>query len=114
MTRIIKKLQRAYGKVNPLTINRGKVHDYLGMTLEYSTKGKVIITMYDYIIKMLAEIPDEWGGQTVTPATDNLFKINDDPVLLSSERKELSTILLQCAYSYVREPAQISIQPYLS
>ena len=62
VTRIIKKLQRAYGKVNPLTINRGKVHDYLGMTLDYGVKGKVIITMYDYIIKMLAETPEEWGG----------------------------------------------------
>ena len=59
------------------------------MTLDYSTKGKVIITMYDYIIKMLAEVPDEWGGQTVTPATDNMFKINDNPVFLPAEQKEL-------------------------
>ena len=68
VTRIIKKLQRAYGKVNPLTINRGKVHDYLGMTLDYGVKGKVIITMYDYIIKMLAEIPEEWGGTNCDPS----------------------------------------------
>ena len=46
ITNIIKKLERAYGKVNPLTVSRGKVHDYLGMTLDYRTKGKLKLTMY--------------------------------------------------------------------
>ena len=39
---------------------------------------------------MFVKTPDKWGGgQTVTPATDNLFKTNDDPVFLPSEQKEL-------------------------
>lgn len=30
-----------FGNEAPITVNRGKVHEYLGMTLDYSTPGKV-------------------------------------------------------------------------
>ena len=32
-----------------LTVNRGLKHDYLGMHIEYSTKGKVVFTMFEFI-----------------------------------------------------------------
>jgi hypothetical protein len=38
---IISKLNERYGKEAPLVVTRGKVHDYLGMTLDFSVKGKV-------------------------------------------------------------------------
>ena len=44
---IVDKLNERYGKEAPLVVNRGKVHDYLGMTIDYSTPGKAIIRM-DY------------------------------------------------------------------
>eukprot|EP00957_Ditylum_brightwellii_P108722 8293936-Ditylum_brightwellii.AAC.2 len=40
VTKIIKKLQDKYGKEAPLTINRGKVHNYLGMTLDFLSPRK--------------------------------------------------------------------------
>ena len=46
VTRIINKLKKKYAKVNPLTVVRGKVHDYLGMTLDFRTKHKVKVYMY--------------------------------------------------------------------
>ena len=49
MTNIIEELNKRFGKIMSLPINRGKVHDYLGMTYDYTTVGKLIITMYDYI-----------------------------------------------------------------
>jgi hypothetical protein len=39
------------GKRAPLTITRGTVHDYLGMTLDYSEEGAVKIDMRDYVKK---------------------------------------------------------------
>jgi hypothetical protein len=42
-TDIIKRINEEFGKEAPITITRGKVHDYLGMTLDYSEKGKVKI-----------------------------------------------------------------------
>ena len=46
---IIEELNKRFGDIMPLSISRGKVHDYLGMPFDYTTKGKLIITMYDYI-----------------------------------------------------------------
>jgi hypothetical protein len=34
-TNIIKRINDEFGKESPITITRGKVHDYLGMTLDY-------------------------------------------------------------------------------
>ena len=36
-----------------MTVSRGKVHTYLGMTLDYTTCGQVKITMLDYIEEIL-------------------------------------------------------------
>ena len=46
----------------------GKIHEYLGMTFDWSVDGKVIFTMYDYLEDILAEAPDNFDGEGVTPA----------------------------------------------
>jgi hypothetical protein len=48
-----------FGREAPRTIRRGKVHDYLRMTLDYFEKGKVKIKILDYADKMLADLPAE-------------------------------------------------------
>ena len=61
---------------------RGKVHEYLGMTIGFSDVGKVKITIYDYVDEMINELPTEMIGEssTPTPAASHLFEIcdNDD------------------------------------
>ena len=54
VTKIISKLEKqydkdAYGNECPLTVCRGKKHDYLGMTLDYTKAGKVKVDMNEYI-----------------------------------------------------------------
>ena len=46
-----------YGKDANLTIQRGGVHKYLVMILEYRTQGKVKINIVEYLYKVLGEIP---------------------------------------------------------
>jgi hypothetical protein len=66
-TSIIKIINVEFGKEAPITITRGKVHDYLGMTLDYSEKGKVKIKMLDYVDKLLADLPaDITRGQSLS------------------------------------------------
>ena len=89
VTRIINKLKKKYGKVNPLTVTRGKLHDYLGMTLDFRKERKVKVTMYKYIQDMLRELPDDMKGLAVTPAADHLFKINPSPKFLDKARSEM-------------------------
>ena len=40
-----------------ISVHRGKVHDYLGMDLDYTDKGKVKISMMRYLRKVLDSFP---------------------------------------------------------
>jgi hypothetical protein len=75
---VLARLNTRYGQETVLTVTRGDIHDYLGMTIDYSTDGKVVIRMDDYVENMLDEVPDDMSGVHVTPAADHLFKVNDD------------------------------------
>ena len=48
---VINRLSKRFGKESPLTTNRGKVLEYLGLTIDYSVRGKVRFSMYDYVKK---------------------------------------------------------------
>ena len=69
-------------------VSRGKKHDYLGMQLDFTEKGKVKLTMDDYVADMVKDFyPHDkttWTAKTPTP--DHLFKVNDEAVLLSQEQ----------------------------
>ena len=57
---MISLLHYEFGQDGPLTVTRGQVHDYLGMTLDFSIPRKVQIQMYDFINKMLDDLPPTW------------------------------------------------------
>jgi hypothetical protein len=44
---LIDQIDSKYGKERLITMLRGKVHDYLGMTIDYSESGKVKISIFD-------------------------------------------------------------------
>jgi hypothetical protein len=88
-TDIIKLIDDEFGEEAPLTVTRGKVHDYLGMTLDYSEGGKVKIKMIDYVEKMLADMPDEMMGEAPTPAANHLFTVDDDQEKVSESRAQV-------------------------
>ena len=52
-------MQEKYGKHAPLKMTHGKVHEYLGMNIDISRKGKVMISMIDYILKVFSLLPDK-------------------------------------------------------
>ena len=54
---ILAVLQCEYGKEAPIPYTTGKIHDYLGMTIDYSNVGKVVFRMEDYIDRMIEECP---------------------------------------------------------
>ena len=72
------KLNSKYGQVMPLVIHQGKVHDYLGMTIDYSKDGKVKFSMPDYVEGVLDGAPPDMDGIAITPAASNLFNIWHD------------------------------------
>ncbi|CAJ1967517.1 unnamed protein product [Cylindrotheca closterium] len=65
-----------YGGLKEVTCTRGKVHTYLGMTLDFLKKGKMKIRMDDYVDRMLSEFPVNFKDNEVqeTPAGNNLLE----------------------------------------
>jgi hypothetical protein len=64
-----------------VTVSRGKIHKYIGMTLEYSVPGQVKITMLDYVNDILAafdKAEPKGGGTKTSAAPDSLFKVDED------------------------------------
>jgi hypothetical protein len=89
VTAVLKLFEERYGKEAPLTITRGKIHDYLGMTLDYSEKGKVKVLMINYIKNMLAELPHDMRGEAATVTANHLFDVDTEAVKLEEEVAQL-------------------------
>lgn len=94
------QLNDEFGKETPITESYGKKHEYLGMTLDYSTPGEVKIIMSDYIKVILNDAPEDMRGQAATPASNCLFKVNTkNPIPLTGERKETFVhVVMQLLY----------------
>jgi len=96
----VAQLNDKFGRETPISESYGKIHDYLGMTLDYSKLGEVQITMRDYIKLILHDVPDDMEGVAATPAGNHLFKVNkDNPEMLTGKRKETFVhIVMQLLY----------------
>eukprot|EP00978_Attheya_sp_CCMP212_P042400 scaffold257852_cov32-Attheya_sp.AAC.1 len=86
-TQVISLINDEFGQEAPLTVTRGKIHEYLGMTLDFSSPGKVRVIMKDYVQGMLDEIPDDMDGIATTPAPRHIFEVNEtNPVKLDEDK----------------------------
>ena len=64
-----------------MTVSRGKVHKYFGMTLNYTVRGQVQITIIDFIDEVLIafnKAEPKGGGTKTSAAPKNIFKANED------------------------------------
>jgi hypothetical protein len=71
MDSMIKYLRHEYESIfedgsRAMTVSRGKIHKYLGMTLDYTICGQVKITMFDYFDEILTAFDkaEPKGGDT--------------------------------------------------
>jgi hypothetical protein len=80
MDRMIKWLSQEYesifedGSVK-MAVSRGKVHKYLGMTLDYTVRGQVKITMIDYVEEIVTtfdKAEPNGGGAKTSAAPENI------------------------------------------
>jgi hypothetical protein len=70
-----KWLQIKYGEHGKVTTHCGKIHEYLGMELDYTEEGKVKIGMIKYVENTLKEFPIKFTStdKRASPAGDSLF-----------------------------------------
>ena len=86
-------LEVTYGdsEIGKVKAVMGKFHDYLAMSLDYSTPGQVRIDMTDYIAAMIKDFPGLSATSTATtPANENLYKV--DPKCKKMGRGQAETL----------------------
>jgi len=81
-----------------MKVARGKVHKYLGMTLDFTTSKTVKVTMLEYVDEIIeswdkacSELDDGYKAvsgrkRIATAAPDDLFKVDEDAVKLDQAR----------------------------
>ena len=88
-------------EIGKIKVSCGKIHDYLGMTLDFSSEGEVKIKMVDYVKKMVEAFPEESELIATTPAALHLFEVRDDVKVLKESEAVIFIILLQRDCFYV-------------
>ena len=70
-------IRNMFRQLSEVKMTQGPLHDYLGMTLDYSAPGQVSIDMSYYVKKMVRDFPQEnlKGAPVVSLWNENLFKV---------------------------------------
>lgn len=80
-------LEAMYGEYKAVKPTRGKVHEYLGMTFDFSEKGVATIDMCSYVKGMLSDFAIPITKKASTPAGEKLLDSGQGK-LLTGERQE--------------------------
>ena len=75
VTKTFEYMKGIYVKNMPVV--RGKDHTYVGMDLDYSSPGEVIISMDSYITELIDEFPEEMMKIINMPGGNHLFKVDN-------------------------------------
>jgi hypothetical protein len=111
MDNMIAWLKREYESIfedgsGKMAVSRGKIHTYLGMTLDFTISGQVKVTMLDYveeILKAFDEAEPKGSGTKTSAAPDNLFRVDDDCDKLGPEKAQMfHTLVAKTLYATKR------------
>jgi hypothetical protein len=107
-------LQENYGEHGEVVIHQGKIHDYLGMEIDFSEKGKVKIGMTKYVESMLEVFPKKIKSTdtAVTPASDDLFNEGQGKKLNEERTDAYHTMVAKALFLCKR--ARPDIQPTIA
>ena len=90
-----------------MTVNRGKKHKYLGMTLDYSKERDFQITMFENlkaILETFEKIDTKAKGTKKSAAPSNLFTVKEDYKKNNKGRSEqLHSIVAQVLFTTKRD-----------
>jgi hypothetical protein len=106
-------LNKKYGNYGEVKATRGKIHEYLGMTFDFTEPGKVKIGMLDYIAEMIDECSVKIGSSTApSPAAEDLFAEGSSAPLSKEQAEEFHTIVAKGLYACKR--ARMDIHPTIA
>ena len=88
-----------------MKVTRGKMHECLGVTFDYATKGAVKTNMKECRLKSMKDFPEALDEKHNAPAQDWLFNVreNDCDIPLEEKRLKSFTLLWPCCHFCVKE-----------
>ena len=67
--------QEKYGQYKKVKCNRGKIHTFLGMVLDFERDpGSVHVLQEEHVSNLIKTFPEELKGKALTPAAADLFE----------------------------------------
>ena len=107
-------MEEEFGQETPFSVTRGPIQEYLGMTLDFTERGRVVVKMSNYIKNMLKDAPASMDGHAATPAATHLFKINTDNTKLLCKKKKERFVHLVMQGLYLSQSGQPDIRTAIS
>jgi hypothetical protein len=83
------KNKYASDEIGEVKVMRGKKHDYLAMTLDYSIPGVLRVDMTKYVKSMIDDFPVKLEGVGKFPWTDKLFTVDTKSKKLEHEKAKI-------------------------
>ena len=75
-------------EIGKIKVNKGPNNEFMGMILEYSNKGKLVVDMKDYVKRMIDDFNYEIKKPAKSPAAEHLFKVNNKCEKLNKKMAE--------------------------
>ena len=97
-------------RFSEVKVTEGDIHNYLGMTFNFSIENKVKVTMNTYVEEMLQEW--EVTGKASSPALPSLFEVTQSYLQKDNSWYFTQELLKYCIW--LREFDQINWLPIFS
>jgi len=88
------KTKYASDEIGEVKVMRGKKHDYLAMTLDYSLPGVLRVDMTKYVKSMINDFLDRLEGVGKFPWIDKLFTVDTKSKSLNMKKQKYFILLL--------------------
>ena len=107
----VKLLDEKYGRNDPLSVTRGKLHEYLWMTLDFRNEGSAAFTQHDAIKKFWSSLPNNLRSKHESVlAPENSFKLDPNSTKVDVKLKdEHHTAIAKCLYFSQRSRPDIQL-----
>ena len=105
------KLNPSPGTKVKFHVSRGQIHNFLGMTFDYSYPVRVKISMMEYIRDIFDKFPDEKKVKTEKiPATEILCVIRKESEKFSGKLRNILQLCGKIFYVSIRTRHDISLE----
>ena len=101
-----------YGKYKAVEPTRGKIHEYLGMVVDFTEHEVVKIDMVKYVEGMLSDFPTKIDKVSKTLAGDNLLDIGTGKILTGDKAETFHTMVAKGLFLCKR--SRPDIQPTIA